>query len=150
MKRLILRLTFPFARLYWQIFKPKTFGVKVIIENDGQFLLIKNSYGGNRWTFPGGGIDKGELAFQAAIREIREEVGIHLTENRLMEVGSYVTTHEGKIDTVHVFKAEGDGEIAIDGQEVIQAAWFPKNQLPENLGIQAGKCLEVWKSKTPR
>lgn len=150
MKRILLRLTYPFVRLYWELFKPKTFGVKVIIEHAGQWLLIKNSYGGDTWTFPGGGIDKGESPTDAAVREVKEEVGFVLDSGVMKELGSYVTTHEGKIDTVYVFHAAGAGAIAVDGTEVITAEWFSRMNLPENLGIQAKKCLEMWHSKTPR
>ncbi len=150
MKRWILKLTYPFARLYWHIFKPKTFGVKVIIEHNGQLLLIKNSYGGDFWTLPGGGIDKGETPAEAAIREVREEAGIKLDLAALKEMGSYVTNHEGKIDTVYVFYATGDSKIIIDGTEVIAAAWFAKASLPDNLGLQAKKSLAIWNTKTPR
>ena len=49
------------ALIYWFILRPKTFGVKCIIENQGEILMIKNNYGGwKKWMFPGGGIDKNE------------------------------------------------------------------------------------------
>lgn len=65
----------PIVRLYWRIFKPKTFGVKVIVENNDKFLLIRNSYGRKRWTFPGGKIENNEEPKDAAFREVKEEVG---------------------------------------------------------------------------
>ena len=37
-------ISLPVFLLYLKIFKPNTYGVKVIIEHDGKFLLIRNSY----------------------------------------------------------------------------------------------------------
>ena len=48
----------------------------VILEDeDGQALIVKANYK-SYWTFPGGIIDKGETPKEAAIREVREEVGL--------------------------------------------------------------------------
>ncbi|KKS98755.1 MAG: nudix hydrolase [Candidatus Gottesmanbacteria bacterium GW2011_GWA2_43_14] len=43
--------------------------------NDGSFL--------NQWSFPGGTVNNGESNEQAACREIFEETGIEVNENRL-------------------------------------------------------------------
>lgn len=145
MRRFLYPIVYPFFQLYWQVFHPKTFGVKVIIEQNGKLLLIKNSYGGSTWTLTGGGIKKGESPIEAAVREAREEVGINFETRELKELGSYVTDHEGKIDTVHVFHAMTGNQSKIDQDEVIQAEWFSKEGLPENLGVQAKKSLAVWK-----
>lgn len=41
-----------------------------------EYLLIqKQAYGDNQWNFPGGGIDTGELADSAIMRELEEELG---------------------------------------------------------------------------
>ncbi len=46
-----------------------------LVVRDGRILLIKTlRY--NRWELPGGGIEAGETAEEAAIRELREESGL--------------------------------------------------------------------------
>lgn len=48
----------------------------IILENkQGCALIVKANYK-SYWTFPGGIIDEGENPKQAAIREVREEVGL--------------------------------------------------------------------------
>ncbi len=42
--------------------------------NSWQLLLIKDMSG--NWTFPKGKIEKGESSLEAAVREIKEEVGL--------------------------------------------------------------------------
>ncbi|MEK7669420.1 MAG: NUDIX domain-containing protein [Patescibacteria group bacterium] len=120
----------PIVKLYWKTFKPETFGVKVIIENDGKFLYVRNDYGHRSITFPGGSIEKGENAEQAAIREVKEEVGIILTNIKI--VGSFTSTEEGKKDNITIFYGQSNtGNFILDHFEIAEAAWFTKDNLPK-------------------
>lgn len=119
------------AKIYWFIFQPKTFGVKVVIRNGGEVLMIKNSYGGwNKWMFPGGGVNKGENFEEAAKREIKEEVGVDLIDVR--KVGEYTSNKEYKKDTVFVFLSEVSSKnFKLDNKEIAEAQWFGLDNLPE-------------------
>ena len=48
----------------------------VITDGNGNFLIQKNSRLTNHWQFPQGGIDEGESAEEAVVREVSEELGI--------------------------------------------------------------------------
>lgn len=105
MKRIIYKILHPVARFYWRIFKPKTFGVKVLITNDSnQVLLVKTSYGlTNHWKIPGGGFKiKKELPEDSAKREVSEELDIQLKKISL--IGKRLVSSEGKRDTVYIYK----------------------------------------------
>lgn len=57
----------------------KTLAVAVcIVEHDGKFPLIKfkRNYLAGLWGLPGGKLDENEHAPEAAVRELREELGI--------------------------------------------------------------------------
>lgn len=60
----------------------------VIIRPDGMVLLQKRDnvsgirYPG-KWCFPGGTVEKGEDIFEAAIRELKEETGLEVSESNL-------------------------------------------------------------------
>lgn len=105
-KQHIFNILMPVVRLYWRIFKPQTFGVKVLIKHptkNNEVLLVLHSYGNKTlWNIPGGGYNpKKESAIEAAEREVKEELGVDIFD--LVQVGEYKTSGEGKQDTVAMF-----------------------------------------------
>jgi 8-oxo-dGTP diphosphatase len=55
------------------------FGVHaIIINSDGNVLMLRRTYGNKGWSLPGGGVDPGETIHQALFRECHEELGIEL------------------------------------------------------------------------
>src|SRR5678816_56445 len=66
--------------------------VGTIIRNElGQIVLVKRAIepGYGKWVFPGGYVDRGEEVLTAAIREAREESGLDIAVDGLMNVYSY-------------------------------------------------------------
>jgi ADP-ribose pyrophosphatase YjhB (NUDIX family) len=75
--------------------------VNVVVANSaGEILLIRRSDNDN-WALPGGAIDLGESARQAAVRETREETGIDCEITGL--VGIYT-------DPKHIILYTSNGE----------------------------------------
>lgn len=133
MNRKLVKFLFPFGELYWFLFRPKTYGVKCVVRHDGKFLFIRNSYGSGAWTFPGGGVKRGETPEDAVRREVFEEVGIVV--KNLKEIGQFVSAKEYKRDTVTVFMDEcEDGRITLDPTEIAEARWFERSHLPAMSG----------------
>lgn len=141
----ILRPFLPLAllvmRVYWFIFRPKTYGVKVFVVFGNKVLLIRHTYGHPFWTFPGGGISKNESIENAAKREIKEETGIELGKTSL--AGSFISTQEYKEDNITVMLAEALNEnIQKDDFEIKEARWFDVAQ-PPMLPPIAQKIFEI-------
>jgi ADP-ribose pyrophosphatase YjhB (NUDIX family) len=116
--------------------------VKTVVRHEGRWLMIRNSYGRGLWTFPGGGVRGGERPADAAMREVREEVGIEL--GGVEPVGIYTTDREYKHDTVYCFVADVmHPDHRIDNKEVIEAAWFDANVLPERCGASVAEVRRL-------
>lgn len=73
-------------------------GVAVFVKNvNGRIAMLKRgpnaTHGANLWSVPGGWIDYGETPEETALREVREEVGLGVTQPRF--IGSpVVNTYE--------------------------------------------------------
>jgi ADP-ribose pyrophosphatase YjhB (NUDIX family) len=138
----------PIKKLYWFLFRPKTRGVKCLVENNGKFLLVKLNYAHHKWTFPGGGVGRKELFLDAAIREVKEETGINV--NNLVYVGFYETNREYKKDMVEIYLASSDIlDVKIDPIEIEKADWFSRDNLPENRGPAVDKIFKIYDESRP-
>ena len=128
-------------RVYWFFIRPKTRGVKVIIFNkENKILMIRLTYYPNTWTFVGGGVNKKEKPEDAILRECREEVGIELEKINFVKTLNF--NHEYKKDTLYIYKTKvSDSNFVIDRKEVAEANWFSLDSLP-NMGKNAKKILE--------
>jgi NADH pyrophosphatase NudC (nudix superfamily) len=143
MRRLVINILYPVAKIYWFLFRPKTQGTKCVIKFGDEILMVRHTYGNSdTWTFPGGGVKKGETPEEAVLREINEEVEIKVAD--IKKVGSFLTTKEYKRDTVYCFSAEAQNRsFNIGPDEIAEARWFLKNNLPENMLSGAKKVYSL-------
>lgn len=120
--KLLYILMWPFL---WA-FIPLTRRVRVAVIYDGQVLLVQNRIGTGRWDFPGGGIKFSESAEDAAIREIREELGLHIENVRSLHGGTLTLKRGGLLQRLHFLQASisSSEEIAINW-EIAKTQWIP-------------------------
>jgi len=102
------------------------------IFKDDKVLLQKKSrgkFGGGKWNAPGGKINEGETPEDAAIREVKEETGLDVTE--LESTGVLEVKSEGDSFSIHVFKTHSFNGTPQHGEEGT-LKWFDTNTLPYN------------------
>lgn len=64
----------------------------VIFDKDREKILLTRREDNNQWCLPSGGMEPGESASEACIREVDEETGLQVAIKRL--IGVYTTPHE--------------------------------------------------------
>ena len=68
----------------------QVFAAAVIFNNDNEILLVKSTYQRfHPWGLPGGSLDYGESAEDAALREVWEETGFRVEIERLLLVKTW-------------------------------------------------------------
>ena len=114
--------------------------VDVIIEVEGLIVLIRRKHPPPGWAIPGGFIDAGEKAQDAAVREAFEETGLRVTLTGLLGVYSDPARDARRhtISTVYIGKAEGTPSGADDAAE---ARLFSERYLPSPLAFDHAQIL---------
>ena len=107
---------------------PKVAVGTIIRTADERIVLVKRAIepGYGKWVFPGGYVDRGELISDAAIREAREECGLEVRLDGLVNIYSY--TGRPVIIIVYAATAVG-GELCSD-DECLDARIFTTDELP--------------------
>jgi 8-oxo-dGTP pyrophosphatase MutT (NUDIX family) len=122
-------LAYRLMRTYWRVKHPVTHGALVAIWNQGEVLLVRNSYV-PYYSAPGGYVRRHEEARTAAVRELREEVGIQVAPEQLTLALEVTHAWEYKQDHVQIFELS-IGErprVRVDHREVVEAAWFSRER----------------------
>jgi 8-oxo-dGTP pyrophosphatase MutT (NUDIX family) len=140
--RLAYRTAHRILRVWWLLTKPENDGVKCVITDGAQVLLVQHTYGRREWDLPGGGLKRNEAAIDAARREIEEELGVRIED--WQSIGSAKASAYHSRDTLHCFLAElHDPQLTIDEIEIDAARWFPRAQLPRTISKHAKAVLAL-------
>jgi len=86
----------------------------IIIKNNQVLLMHRKKEGKEYWTFPGGGIEDGEIGEEAVAREVKEETGLTCVK---IKKAFEVETFEGSNLHPYYFCEAENGQPELGGPE---------------------------------
>lgn len=117
-------------------------GARAALLDGDRVLLLRHTYMPG-WHFPGGGVEPGETAEDAARREAEEETGLRV-EGSMTLLGLYLQKHEAtNRDHVAVYVGRQFREVKpfVPNGEIAEIGWFSVDALPD--GVNPGTARRV-------
>jgi 8-oxo-dGTP diphosphatase len=107
---------------------PKVAVGTIIRTDDERLVLVRRAIepGYGLWVFPGGYVDRGEEITAAAIREAREESGLDVRIESLVNIYSY----GGHTPIIIVYAATSLGGSLCGDDECLEAKLFTPDEIP--------------------
>ena len=112
-----------------------------LIHKGDEFLLARNArFPEGRYSIIAGFVEPGETLEETVAREIREEVGMEVTDIRYRSSQPWPFPHSLMVGFT---AAWASGEITVDQNEIVDAGWYSATHLPPSLpdGISISRRL---------
>jgi 8-oxo-dGTP diphosphatase len=124
--RTAYHVAFRLALAWWFVRRPRHDGALVAVWHGEEVLAVRTSYMGGIWSFPGGGVKRGETPEAAALREIEEEVGLRVAPESLRLAIDHTSRWHYRLDRVRIFEARlaERPPVRIDNREIVAARWM--------------------------
>lgn len=107
---------------------PKIAVGTIIADGESGIVLVRRAIepGYGKWVFPGGYVDRGEVVLDAAIREAREESGLEVRLEGLVNIYSY----PARTPILIVYAASMTGGTLCVDEECLEARVFAPSEIP--------------------
>src|SRR5262245_46472282 len=104
--------------------------IGIVLQNENREVLLVKRRDVPVWVLPGGGIDEGETAHQAVLREILEETGFQAQIIR--KIAEYYPINRLSLPTF-TFECRIVNGSPTKSDETNEVAFFPLTHLPDKL-----------------
>ncbi|MFN7093104.1 MAG: NUDIX domain-containing protein [Allorhizobium sp.] len=128
-KRFLIRL----LHVYFAVNRGMTLGVRAAcFDEAGRIFLVRHTYVPG-WHMPGGGVERGETAMEALLKEMREEGNLEaVNEPALFHV--YFNARVSRRDHVLLYRVNVRQTSARPAdREIAEAGFFALDALPEGV-----------------
>ncbi len=125
----LYRLAAGLYESYRLVARPHTNGALVAIWWGERLLLVQSSYR-DPLSLPGGGLEAGETALQAAVRELAEELDLVVAPEQLGEPWSITERSKRGSNTVTILALPvvDQPAIRIDNLEIVGVRWVTREE----------------------
>ena len=128
-------------------------GLAILILKDGKVLLghrsaSRKDTGGifepDTWTVPGGKQEFGETMFDGAVREVREETGIEVSDLELFSANDDMQPDRHYVTLLFIARYCSGEPRVMEPEKEDDWRWFPLDDLPENLYSPTRRFLDKY------
>ncbi|WP_158814371.1 NUDIX domain-containing protein [Methylocapsa sp. S129] len=128
------RIVWRLFHLWFLVTRPMTLGVRaIVIDAEDRVLLVRHTYVPG-WHFPGGGVERGETLQASLARELEEEGHIVMEEEPRLH-GIFFNKAVSPRDHVAVYVLRRFRQTGprLPDREIAEARFFPRDALPEGV-----------------
>lgn len=128
-------------------------GIGVLLIKNNQILLgdrVKDGvdtggiYEPDTWCLPGGKQEYHETIFEGAIREVKEETNLNISQIEVFNVVDDIQLNKHYV-TIHIIAKNYDGDLkAMEPDKQDEWCWFEIEKLPNNIYSPSKKFIEAY------
>ena len=129
LRKLFFLISLPLLRIWLR----PSHRAYVLVRAGNKLLMVKPWLGRGNWLLPGGGCKRGEPSRQAALRELKHETGLDLSDDTLTETSSGYWQTDRLGFAYKIYKAELEAIRPVRGRrpEIIEAKWISATDLTD-------------------
>ena len=127
------RAAISMLHVYFRFRRSMTLGVRAAcFDDEGRIFLVRHTYVPG-WYMPGGGVERGETAYDALEKELREEGNLEMLEPPVL-LQSYFNTRISRRDHVLFYRVRvRQTAPRLPDREIAESGFFSLDALPEGL-----------------
>ena len=128
------RISARLMHIYFRFARPMTLGVRAIVaDSENRILLVRHTYVSG-WHLPGGGVEAGESVLEALAREVEEEGAVRMRAPAILH-GMFFNRSASPRDHVAVYLVRDFEVLGVRApdHEIAEAGFFPRHAMPDGV-----------------